>query len=228
MVGAALLAGTAALHGGAGRVYVALLAPEDHHAVFATHPALMQRGVEQLAIEDMAVVAGCGGGDAMATNLPRLMAEARQLVLDADALNAPARNPAWHPALAARKAGTTALTPHPLEAARLLGCRTAEVQANRLACAQALAHTHQCTVVLKGSGSIIASPTEVPRINPTGNARLAAAGTGDALAGLLSSLMAQGYGSFEAACHACYRHGHVADPWAMTSTLTAPDLARHI
>lgn len=228
MVGAALLAGTAALHGGAGRVYLALLDPEDHHAVFATYPALMQRGVEQLAIEDMAVVAGCGGGDAMAASVPRLLAGARQLVLDADALNALARNPAWHPTLAARNAGTTALTPHPLEAARLLGCSTAEVQANRLACAQALAHTFQCTVVLKGSGSIIASPTEVPRINPTGNARLATAGTGDVLAGLLGSLMAQGYGSFEAACQACYRHGHVADQWAMASTLTAPDLARHI
>ena len=164
----------------------------------------------------------------MAASLPRLLVSARQLVLDADALNTLARNPAWHPVLAARKAGTTALTPHPLEAARLLGCSTAEVQANRLASAQALAHTFQCTVVLKGSGSIIASPTEVPRINPTGNARLATAGTGDVLAGLLGSLMAQGYGSFEAACHACYRHGHVADRWAMASTLTAPDLARHI
>ena len=63
----------------------------------------MQRGVEQLAIEDMAVVAGCGGGDAVATSVPRLLADARQLVLDADALNALARNPAWHTALAARK-----------------------------------------------------------------------------------------------------------------------------
>lgn len=228
MVGAALLAGTAALHGGAGRVYLALLDQGNHNAIFATHPALMQGNVARLTMDRMAVVAGCGGGDAIAANLPRLLADAQYLVLDADALNALARNPAWHPALVARKAGSTALTPHPLEAARLLGCSTADVQANRLACAQALARTFQCTVVLKGSGSIIACPAEVPRINPTGNARLATAGTGDVLAGLLGSLMAQGHDSFEAACRACYRHGQVADQWAMVSTLTAPDLARHI
>jgi hydroxyethylthiazole kinase-like uncharacterized protein yjeF len=228
MVGAALLAGTAALHGGSGRVYLALLDPGEHGAVFATHPALMQGRVEQLTIDRMAVVAGCGGTDAIAASLPRLLSDAQQLVLDADALNALARNPAWHTTLAARKAGTTALTPHPLEAARLLGCSTADVQANRLACAQALAHTFQCTVVLKGSGTIIAGPAEVPRINPTGNARLATAGTGDVLAGLLGSLMAQGHDSFKAACQACYRHGEVADQWDMTSTLTAPELAFHI
>lgn len=228
MVGAALLAGTAALHGGAGRVYLALLGPGDHNAVFATHPKLMQSSVEQLAIDRMAVVAGCGGGDAIAACLPQLLADARQLVLDADALNALAQNPVWRPVLAARTPGTTVLTPHPLEAARLLGCSTADVQTNRLACAQALAHTFQCTVVLKGSGTIIASPTQVPRINPTGNARLATAGTGDVLAGLLGSLMAQGQSSFEAACSACYRHGQVADQWPAVSTLTASSLASKI
>ncbi|MDZ7920476.1 NAD(P)H-hydrate dehydratase [Rhodoferax sp.] len=228
MVGAALLAGSAALHGGAGRVYLALLGPGDHNAVFATHPTLMQASVEQLAIGRMAVVAGCGGGAAIAACLPLLLADARQLVLDADALNALAQNPDWHSVLAARTAGTTALTPHPLEAARLLGCSAADVQANRVASAQALAHGFQCTVVLKGSGSVIASPAEVPRINPTGNARLATAGTGDVLAGLLGSLMAGGKSSFEAACSACYRHGQLADQWPERSTLTASSLARKI
>lgn len=228
MVGAALLAGTAALHGGAGRVYLALLAPGDQQAVFATHPTLMHTDVDHLAIARMAVVAGCGGGDAIAASLPRLLSEARQLVLDADALNALALHPDWQTTLTGRKAGSTALTPHPLEAARLLGCSTAEVQANRLACAQALAHTYQCTVVLKGSGSVVASPGEVPHINPSGNARLATAGTGDVLAGMLGSLMAQGHSAFDAACRASYRHGQVADQWTATSTLTALDLARSI
>lgn len=228
MVGAALLAGTAALHAGAGRVYLALLDDGDHDAVFATHPALMQGNLAQLAIADMAVVVGCGGGDAVEACLPQLLADARQLVLDADALNALARNPAWHPTLTARKPGTTVLTPHPLEAARLLGSSTATVQANRLASAQALADQFQCPVVLKGSGTIIASPGELPRLNPTGNARLAIAGTGDVLAGLLGSLMGQGEAAFEAACRACYRHGQVADQWDMASTLTAPELARQI
>ena len=228
MVGAALLAGTAALQAGAGRVYLALLDDGDHRAIFATHPALMQCKPALLALDDMAVVAGCGAGDAMEACMSRLLPGARQLVLDADALNALARNPAWHPMLAARKAGTTALTPHPLEAARLLGCSTAEVQADRLASAQALARQFECTVVLKGSGTIIASPGAVPHINPTGNARLAIAGTGDVLAGLLGSLMGQGVHAFEAACRACYRHGQVADQWDIASALTAPELARHI
>ncbi len=228
MVGAALLAGTAALHSGAGRVYLSLLAPGDHDAVFATYPGLMQSSVENLAIAQMAVVAGCGGGSAIGNLIPRLLAEARQLVLDADALNALAQFPDWRPALAARPIGTTALTPHPLEAARLLGCSTADVQKNRLVSAQELAHTFQCTVVLKGSGTIIAKPKEVPHINPTGNARLATAGTGDVLAGLLGSLMAQGQNSFEAASNACYRQGQVADQWPAGTSLTSPSLAARI
>ncbi|OYQ39999.1 bifunctional ADP-dependent NAD(P)H-hydrate dehydratase/NAD(P)H-hydrate epimerase [Rhodoferax sp. TH121] len=228
MVGAALLAGTAALHAGAGRIYLALLDEGDHRSVFASYPALMQSSVDRLEIEEMTVVAGCGGGKAIDAYMPRLLSGARQLVLDADALNALARNPAWGQVLAARADGTTALTPHPLEAARLLSCSTAEVQANRLASAQSLAQQFNCTVVLKGSGSIIASPGKLPRINPTGNARLAIAGTGDVLAGLLGSLMAQGYSAFEAACHACYRHGQAADRWPSSTTLTAADLARQI
>ena len=228
MVGAALLAGSAALHGGTGRVYLALLDSGNQTPIFATHPALMQSTVEQLALDRMTAVAGCGGGDAIATHMPRLMRSARQLVLDADALNSLAHHPQWLTMLASRKAGTTLLTPHPLEAARLLDCSTAEVQADRMASARALAQIFQCTVVLKGSGTVIAHPNEAPHINPTGNARLATAGTGDVLAGLVGSLMAQGHHSFEAACSACYRHGQVADQWDDTSMLTAPDLARRI
>lgn len=225
MVGAAILGGSAALHGGAGRVYLSLLAPGDHNAVFATYPGLMQCSIEDLAIERMTVVAGCGGGSAIGDSMPRLFAEARKLVLDADALNALAQSPGWRSALAARPIGTTALTPHPLEAARLLGCSTADVQKNRLASAQELAHTYQCTVVLKGSGTIIANPETVPHINPTGNATMATAGTGDVLTGLIGSLMAQGKNSFEAACSAVYRHGQVADQWSAEAALTALGLA---
>jgi hydroxyethylthiazole kinase-like uncharacterized protein yjeF len=221
MVGAAVLAGATALNSGAGRVYLSLLAPGDYNSVFATHPGLMQCSVENLAITQMTVVAGCGGGSVVGDSMPRLLAEARQLVLDADALNALAHTPDWRPALAARPIGTTAITPHPLEAARLLGCSTADVQKNRLASAQELAHTYQCTVVLKGSGTIIANPKEVPHINPTGNSKLATAGTGDVLAGLLGSLMAQGQNSFDAARNACYRHGQVADQWTTGTALTA-------
>jgi NAD(P)H-hydrate repair Nnr-like enzyme with NAD(P)H-hydrate dehydratase domain len=84
------------------------------------------------------------------------------------------------------------LTPHPLEAARLLGATSAQVQQGRLRAAAELAQRFACTVVLKGSGTVIATPGQVPRINPTGNARLATAGTGDVLAGLLGARLAAG------------------------------------
>lgn len=228
MMGAALLAGTAALHGGAGRVYLALLESANPDAVFAACPTLMHSRIDQLALDRMAVVAGCGGGQAVAQHLPTLMARARQLVLDADALNALAQQPAWRSALTTRPPCSTVLTPHPLEAARLLGCSTAEVQTDRLACAETLAQRFQCTVVLKGSGTIIASPGEVTHINPTGNARVATAGTGDVLAGLLGSLMAQGLDGFAAAHQACYRHGQVADTWPAGPNLSAHLLAARI
>ena len=74
------------------------------------------------------------------------------------------------------------LTPHPLEAARLLGIASAQVQADRIGAAERLAREHGCVVVLKGSGTVIAAPSQTTRINPTGNARLACAGYGSTVA----------------------------------------------
>jgi hydroxyethylthiazole kinase-like uncharacterized protein yjeF len=118
------------------------------------------------------------------------------------------------------------LTPHPLEAARLLGCTVIEVQRNRLAAAQQLAQRFNCTVVLKGSGTIVAAPGEVPRINPTGNARLATAGTGDVLAGMVGPRLAGGHNAFEAATQAVFEHGMAADRWPDSVPLVAGKLAR--
>jgi hydroxyethylthiazole kinase-like uncharacterized protein yjeF len=118
------------------------------------------------------------------------------------------------------------LTPHPLEAARLLGSTTAEVQNNRLATAQQLAQRFHCTVALKGSGTVIATPDRAPAINPTGNARLATAGTGDVLAGMIGARLAQGEPAFEAACAAVWLHGHAADTWPVDRPLTASELAQ--
>ena len=103
----------------------------------------------------------------------------------------------------------------------------AAVQTNRLAAAQSLADRWQCVVVLKGSGSVIAGPGQIPQINPTGNARLATAGTGDVLAGLIGSYLAQQQEVFSASCAAVYRHGAVADLWpASAGALTAHQLAQ--
>ena len=109
---------------------------------------------------------------------------------------------------------------------RLLACSVQEVQANRLAAAQALADTLGCTVLLKGSGSVIASPGQLPRINPTGNARLATAGTGDVLAGMVGARLAAGASALQAAREAVYAHGDAADHWPEGQTLTASALAR--
>lgn len=225
MTGAALLAATAALHGGAGRTYVTLLDPDHPH--FDIHqPELMFRTLAQLPVDAMTIVAGCGGGASMQQHLPELIARAAHLVLDADALNAIAAQPELVQRVACRKPESTVLTPHPLEAARLLGCSSSQVQANRLGSAQSLADRFACTVVLKGSGTIIAAPRTLARINTTGNARLATAGTGDVLAGLIGARLAAGGSSFLASCEAVFRHGQVADAWNASTTLTAQSLAR--
>ncbi len=227
MTGAALLAATAALHAGAGRVYVApldaALAPLD-----TAQPELMFRPFDALDLAAMAVVCGCGGGMAVRDALPRVLQEAQALVLDADALNAIAADGALQTLLAARARShrPTVLTPHPLEAARLLGTGTAEVQADRLRAAQELAERFGATVVLKGSGTIVATAGKVPAINPTGNARLATAGTGDVLAGMIGAALAAGRPAMAASCEAVWRHGDLADRWPASVPLTAGALAR--
>jgi hydroxyethylthiazole kinase-like uncharacterized protein yjeF len=223
MTGAALLAARAALHGGAGRVYVGLLAPTTTH-LDSGQPELMFRDPLTLAIESMAVVAGCGGGDAIHTHLPRVLAQAKRLVLDADALNAIAQDATLQDLLAARAANTTVLTPHPLEAARLMNMGSKDIQSDRLNLAQTMADRFACTVVLKGSGTIITAPDKLARINTTGNARLATAGTGDVLAGLIGARLAAGSGAFSSACESVFLHGQVADAWDSNATMTAQDL----
>jgi hydroxyethylthiazole kinase-like uncharacterized protein yjeF len=215
MTGAALLAARSALHGGAGRVFVCPLgAPEL--ALDPQCPELMFRSFDDLDWSAMTLVAGCGGGEAIAESLPLILGHARQLVLDADALNHIAHSPVLQQQLAQRPAGHTVITPHPLEAARLLATTAAVVQADRLGAARSLAQRFQCVVVLKGSGTVIASPGDIPRINPTGNAKLATAGTGDVLAGLVGAHLAGGQPALQAACEAVYRHGQAADQWQGT------------
>ncbi len=228
MAGAAWLAATAALHAGAGRVYVGLLDANAAATFAGQQPALMQRPVEDLDAVGRTVVCGCGGGDAVRAPLPRLLATSARMVLDADALNAVARDPHLQQALRHRGARSlpTVLTPHPLEAARLLGATTAQVQDDRLRACQAIADAWQCTVVLKGSGSVIAAPQSAPAINPTGNALLATAGTGDVLAGLVGAALAQGLGAFDAARTAVFLHGLAADHWPEGQAFNAYALAQ--
>ncbi|MBS7776444.1 NAD(P)H-hydrate dehydratase [Acidovorax sp. CCYZU-2555] len=225
MTGAAWLAAGAAVFGGAGRVMVCML--DDGLTLAPPWPELMLRRFDALRLPDLTAVCGCGGGEAVRAVLPTVLAQAPRLVLDADGLNAVAGDSALANALRTRAAAgqATVLTPHPLEAARLLQTTTAQVQADRLAAAQTLAARYLCTVVLKGSGTVTATPGERPIINPTGNARLATAGTGDVLAGLIGARLARGLAPHHAASDAVQAHGAAADRWPAHLALTASALA---
>ena len=226
MTGAALLAASAALHSGAGRVLVGLL-DGGSQSVDSSWPELMFRPVNSLVTPNMTVVCGCGGGDAVQAMLEPILRSDAQAVLDADALNAISQSALFQTLLTQRSTRglRTVLTPHPLEAARLLGCTAQQIQANRLEAARQLQEKFQCVVVLKGSGSVMAAPGVTPVINPTGNGKLATAGTGDVLAGMLGAGLASSQPAFQAACDAVFRHGELADCWPDGTVLTASKLA---
>ena len=245
MVGASLLAAHAASLAGAGRVLVHTHASDAGGAlpVDVRHPELMLRPMAELqaalrADRKATVVAGCGGGDAVAAELPGCLAHAARLVLDADALNAIARDTGLRPLLRARHARASAaiLTPHPLEAARLLGTTAAEVQADRLGAARKLAADTGAVVILMGSGTLVAAPDGRIAVNPTGDARLATAGTGDVLAGWIGGLWSAQPAAasavdqaFEVARAAAWIHGRACDFSAGDRLpLVAGELAAHM
>ena len=232
MAGAALLAASAALQAGAGRVFVALLesGASCRLTVDTNQPELMFRSFEALDLRQQVVVCGCGGGEAVKAVLPIVLSTATRLVLDADALNAIASDTQLQTLVRARAArgDATVLTPHPLEAARLLQTSAASIQSDRLKAAAELAGLYRAVVVLKGSGSVIAAPAQTSRINLSGNALLATAGTGDVLAGMVGANLAKGLQAFDAACSAVFMHGRAADDWKQThrdKALTASKLA---
>jgi hydroxyethylthiazole kinase-like uncharacterized protein yjeF len=213
MAGAAILAGRAALKLGAGRVYVGLLdggAPP----VDIQHPELMlRRAGEVVTLEHLtacAVGPGLGQSEEARTVLQSALAIHQPLVLDADALNLVATDEGLRSALVERTAPTL-LSPHPAEAARLLGASIAEVQRDRVASALAIAKTCGCSVVLKGAGSICASADGQWAINTSGNPGMASAGMGDVLTGVLAALLAQGAAPHAALQAGVYLHGAAAD-----------------
>lgn len=214
MTGAALLAARAALKIGAGKVLVGFAQEAAPLACDPLQPELMLRDARSLLEEDWGVtawVAGCGiGTGALAANtLSELFVLRREapLVLDADGLNLLARGdiqPNWG-------AGPVVLTPHPAEAGRLLGISAAEVQADRPGAAWKLAQRYRAWVVLKGAGTVVCAPDGGLRVNTSGNPGLATAGTGDVLAGMLGSLIAQKLPLDQAVAGAVWLHGAAAD-----------------
>jgi hydroxyethylthiazole kinase-like uncharacterized protein yjeF len=209
MSGAAILAARTAALCGAGRVFAGFLA--EPPAYDPPHPEIMCRRAADLDLEHATLVAGPGLGSSgqARSMLSQVLAGTAPLVLDADALNMTAAGVDLRNALS-RRTGAL-LTPHPLEAARLLGCSAAQVQADRLAAARRLAAEFGAVVVLKGAGSVIARPDGLVVINATGSPALATAGTGDVLAGLCGALLAQRWPAWEAALAAVWLHGAAAE-----------------
>jgi hydroxyethylthiazole kinase-like uncharacterized protein yjeF len=210
MAGAPILAARGALYLGAGRVFVASLAPLPPYD--SVNPELMFRDAYGFEFGGRTLVAGPGLGDAAESDrlLARMLDHAGPLVVDADALNRIAVTPDLQARLTNR-GGATILTPHPLEAARLLGVTGPIVQADRLESARELAARFAATVVLKGSGTVIAGRTGDVVINTTGNPGLATAGSGDVLAGICGALLAQGWKEWDAALCAVWLHGAAAE-----------------
>ncbi len=213
MAGAALLAGRAALKLGAGRVYVGML-DGTALAVDPRQPELMLRRPSEIYSPGFATALAVGPGLGQSAEALDLLRQAiavdLPLVLDADALNLLAA----HPVLADRvrkRAAPALLTPHPLEAARLLGLEAGAVQADRLRAAIALSGKLNAVTLLKGCGSIIASPSGRWYINSSGNAGMASAGMGDVLAGIAAALLAQGWEAEAALLCAVHLHGVAAD-----------------
>jgi len=213
MVGAAVIAGRAALRCGAGRVYLGLLTPRPPYLDY-THPELMLRKpgalLEKGLVDVLVAGPGMGKSDSAKKTLRAALAATVPIVLDADALNLLAASRPLSAAVGKRKA-VTIMTPHPAEAARLLGEKTSRVQADRIAAARAIALRYKCLAVLKGNGSVIAEPGGKFWINPSGNPGMASAGMGDALAGIVAALCAQGAAPLPALLAGTYLHGAAAD-----------------
>ncbi len=159
----------------------------------------------------LALGPGLGTHPETAELVHRLVQQLPQpMVVDADGVNALARDPAC----LKDASGPRIITPHPGEMARLAGLTAQEVQARRLEVAREIAAEYGCIVVLKGAQTLVAAPDGRLSLNPTGNPALASGGTGDVLTGLIGGLLAQGLSPWDAARLGVYLHGLAADLFA--------------
>ena len=230
MPGAVRLAGEAALRVGAGLVTVAV-SHENVVAIAAGRPELICLGVQtpealEPALERAEVIAigpGLGRSDWAHGLLAKVLASERPLVVDADALNLIAEDKA-----AARDSWI--LTPHPGEAARLLGTSTAEIQRDRLSALQQLVAQYGGTVVLKGAGTLVGAHARTPALCERGNPGMASGGMGDVLTGAMAGVLAQARDPWGAARVAVLVHAMAGDAAARAGErgLLAGDVAREL
>jgi len=227
MTGAATLAAKGALAAGAGLATVAapeglndILEQKLTEAMTLPMPETAGRGLAEGALKPLLEAAAArsvavlGPGIGRHPETQRLVRAFTRdhdgpLVLDADGLNAWAGKMGDFP----RRTAPTVLTPHPGEMARLVGRSAADIQADRMEGAWALARRIEAVVVLKGAHTVIADPFGGVRVNPTGNPALATGGTGDVLAGMVGAYLAQGLSAPDAGALAAYVHGLTADSW---------------
>ncbi len=211
MGGAIRLAGEAALRAGAGLVSIATQA-EHIMALNAARPELMAHAIagtqELAALLERATVIAIGPGLGQRAWGHALwhtaIASGKPLVLDADGLNLLARDPTMLPQ-------STVLTPHPGEAARLLGLDTAEIARDRFAAVRELARRYRAVAVLKGAGTLVASADGDVAVCPWGNPGMATGGMGDMLTGVIAALLAQGLDPWRAACAGVALHARAGD-----------------
>ncbi|MBL8695646.1 MAG: NAD(P)H-hydrate dehydratase [Planctomycetes bacterium] len=226
MPGAAYLAGQAAMRAGAGLTTIAVpdaalpmvgakVTVQTLLDLPSTRAGTLAPKAEKLLIaaaaefDAVALGPGLGADSATARTIRRVVCEiTKPLVLDADGLNAFASANAL--ADLARRKAPTVLTPHPGEAARLLGSTTAKIQADRVGAARTLAQRARAFVILKGAESCISDGTKV-HINRTGNPGMATGGSGDVLTGIVAAFLARGLPPWDAAVLAAHVHGRAGD-----------------
>ena len=213
MVGAAILAGRAAFKMGAGSVHIGLLADKMPLVDMRIPELMLHPAAEALrTTRPDVLLVGCGLGQSLPAQ--KLLYDALQmdvaLVLDADALNIIAQRPDLRGMLHGRKAPAV-FTPHPGEAARLLGCSIEDIRNDRPRAALSLVQRLGGSLVLKGAGSLCATRDGKLHINQTGNPGMSSAGMGDVLAGMIAAFIAQGLGTDEALLLGVHLHGAAGD-----------------
>ena len=227
MMGAVMLAARAVLKAGAGS---ATVVTDESHAQWVPlyAPELMSRGYDGLDTQDMNQQLGTDSADVMVMGMGLGSSQWSKhlyksgtrsqipLVLDADGLT-------WLTQSAKPPESLKVITPHPKEAARLLGVDVATIQADRWQAVQQLANRYQCVAVLKGAGTLV-SDGETTFCCPYGSANLATAGTGDVLAGMVGGLMAQGFGPLQSAQMAVTWHALAGESSPHGFSMTASDL----
>jgi len=240
MVGAPVLAGRAALRCGAGMVVCAVPGTDAAaqvsgrelvaRALPATENGTLDADAATAVLKDtarfraLAIGPGLGRDETTQAAVRRIVADADvRIVIDADALNAVAIDPSVLRARDTAGFATAVLTPHAGEYARLAGRPVGD---DRVSAARDLAARVHAIVLLKGPGTVIASPDGRAVINRTGGPALATAGTGDVLTGIIAGLLAQGVEPFVAAATAAYVHGRAGDAAPTSPDIVASDLVR--